>query len=125
MSTEVETRSLIDQAKAELVSKPKATKSKVKQVEAADANLMNELLAKRSMLHDQVKVLKDQQAEIDAILKDAIGSNDELTVHGAVVATITRYRKQSLITDKVKELFPLTEYPEIYKATTESRLTVR
>jgi hypothetical protein len=61
---------------------------------------------------------------MDAIIKDMIGSNDELHIHGSKVASIARWREQSLITDKVKETFPLMDYPELYKATSKSRLTV-
>ena len=121
---EVTTRNLIDEAKAKLVVKAKASKSSTKQVEALDPVLMNELLAKRSELYDAVKSLKAEQDAIDAIIKDAIGSADELTVNGAKVASIARWRETSLVTDKVKELFPITECPEIYKATAKSRLTV-
>lgn len=122
--SDVTTRNLIDEAKAKLVTKAKASKSSTKQVEALDPVLMNELLAKRSELYDAVKSLKAEQDAIDAIIKDAIGSADELTVNGAKVASIARWRETSLVTDKVKELFPITECPEIYKATPKSRLTV-
>lgn len=124
MTTQIENRKLIDEAKAKLVSKPKETKAKAKQVEAADAVLMNELLARRSTLASELKKLKEEQAEIDAIIKDAIGSADELLVNGAKVASLSRYREISLITDKVKELFPIIDCPEIYKAAQKSRLTV-
>lgn len=117
-------RELIDAAKAKLVSKPKETKSKSKVVEPADPLLANELLAKRSSVYDAKKRLEAELAEIDAIIKDMIGSNDELHIHGAKVASIARWREQSLITDKVKETFPLVDYPELYKATSKSRLTV-
>lgn len=117
-------RQLIDQAKAALVAKPKESKSKAKVVEPADPLLANELLAKRSAVYDAKKKLEAELAEIDAIIKDMIGSSDELHIHGAKVASIARWREQSLITDKVKETFPLVEYPELYKATSKSRLTV-
>jgi phage shock protein A len=117
-------RELIDQAKAALVAKPKESKSKTKVAEPTDATLANELLAKRSSVYDAKKKLEAELAEIDAIIKDMIGSNDELQIHGAKVASIARWREQSLITDKVKETFPLVEYPELYKATSKSRLTV-
>lgn len=122
--SELTTRELIDEAKAKLVAKPKASKDTVKTVEAVDPVLMNELLAKRSELYDTVKRLKAEQDAIDAIIKDAIGSADVLTVNGGKVASISRWRETSLVTDKVKELFPITECPEIYKATAKSRLTV-
>lgn len=117
-------RELIDQAKAALVAKPKESKSKTKVAEPTDATLANELLAKRSSIYDAKKKLEAELAEIDAIIKDMIGTNDELQIHGAKVASIARWREQSLITDKVKETFPLLEYPELYKATSKSRLTV-
>lgn len=123
--SEVKTdRDLINEAKAKLVVKAKESKSSKKQVEAADPILMNELLARRSEVYDAAKRLKDELAEIDAIIKDAIGSAEELTVHGGKVASISRWREMGLITDKVKELFPLEQCPEIYKATSKSRLTV-
>jgi len=117
-------RELIDAAKAKLVSKPKESKSKTKVVEPTDPLLANELLAKRSSVYDAKKRLEAELAEIDAIIKDMIGGNDELQIHGAKVASIARWREQSLITDKVKETFPIVEYPELYKATSKSRLTV-
>lgn len=123
MSTTTD-RELIDQAKAALVAKPKESKAKGKVVEPADPVLANELLAKRSSVYDAKKKLEAELAEIDAIIKDMIGNNDELQIHGAKVASIARWREQSLITDKVKETFPLVDYPELYKATSKSRLTV-
>lgn len=117
-------RELIEQAKATLVVKAKETKSKAKIVEPTDAVLANELLAKRSAVYDAKKKLEAELSEIDAIIKDMIGNNDELHIHGAKVASIARWREQSLITDKVKETFPLLDYPELYKATSKSRLTV-
>ena len=123
MST-TETRALIDEAKAKLVSKPKASKTNAKAVEASDPNTANALLAQRSEIYDAKKKLEAQLSEIDAIIKDMIGTNDELLIHGAKVASMARWKETSLITDNVKELFPLTEYPEIYKRITKSRLTV-
>jgi phage shock protein A len=117
-------RELIDQAKAALVAKPKESKSKAKVAEPTDPTLANELLAKRSSVYDAKKKLEAELAEIDAIIKDMIGSNDELHVHGAKVASISRWRETALITDKVKETFPITEYPDFYKRTSKSRLTV-
>jgi hypothetical protein len=123
MST-TETRALIDEAKAKLVSKPKASKSNAKAIEASDPNNANALLAQRSELYDAKKKLEAQLSEIDAIIKDMIGNNDELHIHGAKVASIARWKETSLITDKVKELFPLTEFPDIYKRISKSRMTV-
>jgi hypothetical protein len=119
-----ETRALIDEAKAKLVSKPKASKTNAKAIEASDANTANALLAQRSELYDAKKKLEAELAEIDAIIKDMIGNNDELHIHGAKVASIARWKETSLITDKVKELFPLTEFPDIYKRISKSRMTI-
>jgi hypothetical protein len=117
-------RELIDQAKAALVAKPKESKSKTKIAEPTDALLANELLAKRSAIYDAKKRLEAELSEIDAIIKDMIGNNDELQIHGAKVASIARWRETSLITDTVKETFPIAEYPELYKRINKSRLTV-
>lgn len=117
-------RELIDQAKAALVAKPKESKSKSKIAEPTDATLANELLAKRSAIYDAKKQLEAALGEIDAIIKDMIGNNDELQIHGAKVASIARWRETSLITDTVKETFPLSEYPELYKRINKTRLTV-
>jgi hypothetical protein len=117
-------RELIDQAKAALVAKPKESKSKTKIAEPTDATLANELLAKRSSIYDAKKRLEAELSEIDAIIKDMIGNNDELQIHGAKVASIARWRETSLITDTVKETFPIAEYPELYKRINKSRLTV-
>jgi hypothetical protein len=117
-------RELIDQAKAALVAKPKESKSKTKVAEPTDPVLANELLAKRSSVYDAKKRLEAELAEIDAIIKDMIGSNDELQIHGAKVASISRWRETSLITDTVKETFPIADYPELYKRINKTRLTV-
>lgn len=123
MSTN-ETRTIIDEAKAKLVSNPKASKSTAKVIEASDANTANALLAQRSELYDAKKKLEAELKEIDNIIKDMIGSNDELHVHGAKVASIARWKEVSLITDVIKENFPVAEYPEIYKKIAKSRMTI-
>ncbi len=117
-------RKLIDEAKTKLIEKPKATKSTKKVVDASDPAIVNGLLAELSMLQDQIKQLKAQEDEIKDVIKDIIGTAEELHVHGAKVASISRWRETSLITEKVKELFPLTECPEIYKASNKSRLNI-
>ena len=124
MSNTTTDRKLLDEAKAKLVTKAKESKSSTKSVETTDANLANELLAKRGEIYDAKKKLTDELAEIDAIIKDMIGSADQLTIHGAKVASIARWRETSLITDTVKDTFPVAEYPELYKRTSKTRLTV-
>lgn len=119
-----ETRELIDAAKSTLVSKPKATKANTKAVEVIDPAIANQLFARLSELQDMIKILEAEEKEIKDIIRDAIGNADELTIHGAKVASIARWREISLITDTVKETFPLAEYPELYKATNKSRLTI-
>lgn len=118
------TRKLIDEAKSKLIEKPKATKTNKKVVDASDPALINSLLAELSMVQDQMKQLKAQEDEIKDVIRDIIGSAEELHVHGAKVASISRWRETALITDKVKETFPLVEYPELYKASTKSRLNI-
>ena len=124
MSNTTTDRKLIDEAKAKLVTKAKESKSSTKSVETTDASLANELLAKRGEIYDAKKKLTDELAEIDAIIKDMIGSADQLTIHGAKVASIARWRETALITDTVKTTFPVAEYPELYKRTSKTRLTV-
>ena len=119
-----ETRTLIEEAKAKLIEKPKATKVNKKTIESAEPELVNSLLAQLSDIQIGMKQLKAQEDEIKAVIKDIIGSAEELHVHGAKVASISRWREQSLITDTVKETFPLVEYPELYKASTKSRLNI-
>lgn len=119
-----ETRSLIEQAKAELISKPKATKVSKKVIDASDPALVNALLAQLQEIQTEAKKLKAQEDEIKDVIKDIIGQAEELHVHGAKVASISRWRETALITDKVKELFPLADCPEIYKASTKSRLNI-
>lgn len=123
-TTERDARALIEQAKAELIEKPKATKASKKVIEAKDPALINSLLAQLSEIQSQLKQFKAQEDEIKDIIRDIIGQAEELHVHGAKVASISRWRETSLITDKVKELFPLAEYPEVYKASTKSRLNI-
>lgn len=122
--TTTDTRTLIDQAKAQLVTKPKATKPNKNVIEASDPVMVNELLAELSRIKDAIKILEAQESEIKDVIKDIIGTAEELHVHGAKVASITRWRETSLITDRVKETFPLVEYPELYKATSKSRLNI-
>lgn len=124
MTANTEARELIEQAKAKLISKPKATKSSKKVIEAADPALVNSLLAELSNIQDALKQLKAQEDEIKDVIRDIIGQAEELHVHGAKVASIARWRETTLITDKVKETFPLVEYPELYKASSRSRLTI-
>ena len=117
-------RKLIDDAKAKLITKAKESKTTTKSAEALDPTLANELMAKRSEIYDAKKKLTDELAEIDAVIKDMIGTADELTIHGAKVASIARWRETSLITETVKTTFPVADYPELYKRTSKSRLTV-
>jgi predicted phage-related endonuclease len=93
-------------------------------VEAEDAVSANELLAERSALDDEMKALDARKRAIDAIIKTAIGDADELLVHGAKVASISRWRETAVQTDAVKEMFPLLDFPELYKRTDKSRLNI-
>jgi hypothetical protein len=122
--TTTEIRTLIEEAKSKLIEKPKATKVNKKTIESAEPELVNSLLAQLSDIQIGMKQLKAQEDEIKAVIKDIIGSAEELHVHGAKVASISRWRETSLITDTVKETFPLVEYPELYKASTKSRLNI-
>jgi hypothetical protein len=116
---------LVAEAKERLVTGvPKATKDDKKAVEVADAVLANELLAERGDLDDQLKALKARKDAIDAIIKDAIGSKDVLLVHGAKVASIARWRETAVNTEYVKEHFDVADYPEMFKRSNKSRLTV-
>lgn len=116
---------LIERATAALVSKPVATKTTTKQVEAADPIIANELLAQRSEIADAIKELTKQKEAIDAIIKDAIGKADELVVNGAVVATISRWRETGLNKDFIMENFPVVDYAEMYVRTTRERLNIK
>ena len=116
---------LVAESKARLITGvAKATKEDKKAVEVADPVLANELLAERSELDDQLKALKARKDAIDAIIKDAIGSKDVLLVHGAKVASIARWRETAVNTEYVKEHFEVAEYPEMFKRSNKSRLTV-
>lgn len=115
---------LIEQAKEVLVSKPKLTKENTKAVEAADPQIMNELLALRAEIDSNIKELTKEKTRIDDIIKDAIGKNDELLVHGAKVASISRWRETAIQSDVVKEMFALEDYPELYKRADRSRLNI-
>ncbi len=116
---------IIDRAKQALVAKPKATKVTEKAVEAADAIIANELLAERQAIVDAMKSLEARKKAIDAIIKDAIGNNDTLTVHGAVVASIVRWRQTDLNTEFIKENFKPADYPEMFIRSDKSRLDVK
>lgn len=116
---------LVAQAKAALITgKPKATKQNTKAVEAADPILANELFAELAKLQEDMKFLKAREDELKAIIRDAIGEKDELHIHGAKVASVSRWRETSVQTNVVKELFPLIDYPEIYKRTDKTRLNI-
>lgn len=116
---------LVAEAKERLITgTPKATKDDKKAIEAADPALANELLAERSALDDQLKALKARKDAIDAIIKDAIGTKDVLLVHGAKVASIARWRETAVNTEYVKEHFEVVDYPEMFKRSNKSRLTV-
>ena len=116
---------LIADAKEKLITgTPKATKENKNIVEANDPILANELLAERQSIADQIKFLTARKSEIEDIIKDAIGKKDELHIHGAKVASIARWRETAVATDVVKENFPLLDYPELYKRSDKSRLTI-
>jgi len=116
---------LVAEAKAKLITgKPKASKTNAKAIEASDPVLANELFAELSKVQDEMKFLKAREAEIKDIIRDAIADKDEMLIHGAKVASISRWRETSVQTDAVKELFPLVDYPEIYKRTSKTRLNI-
>ena len=116
---------LIADAKDKLITgAPKATKENKNAIEATDPILANELLAERQSIADQIKFLTARKSEIEDIIKDAIGKKDELLVFGAKVASIARWRETAVATDVVKENFPLLDYPELYKRSDKSRLTI-
>lgn len=116
---------LVADAKAKLITgTPKATKENKNAVEAADPIIANELLAERQSIADEIKMLTARKSAIEDIIKDAIGSKDELHIHGAKVATMSRWRETAVATDAVKENFPLLDYPELYKRSNKSRLTI-
>ena len=120
------TADIIDRAKDTLITgKAKATKDNSKQVEVPDQILANELLAQRLAITDQIKELTALKTQIDNIIKDAIGSADELTVHGAVVASMSRWRQTDLNSEYIKATFKVEEYPEMFVRTTKSRLDVK
>ena len=124
MTQQTTARDLIAEAKEALVTTPKATKEDTSLVEASDPILANELLARRVALVEQIKLLSAEKAEIENIIKDAIGKKDSLTIHGAKVATISRWRETRVLTDVVKEMLPVLDYPELYKRESKSKLTV-
>ncbi len=125
MNTETTQPSLIERATEALVTKPKATKVTTKTIEANDPIIANELLAQRAEIAEAIKELTKQKNAIDAIIKDAIGDKDELTVHGAVVAFVSRWRETSLNKDFILENFPVADYAEMYSRETKSRLNYK
>lgn len=116
---------LVADAKAKLITgTPKATKENKNAIEATDPIIANELLAERQTIADEIKMLTARKNAIEDIIKDVIGSKDELHIHGAKVASIARWRETAVATDVVKENFPLLDYPELYKRSNKSRLTI-
>jgi hypothetical protein len=127
MSKELkEFEALVAEAKARLIAgravvQPESDKLAV---EAEDAVMANELLAERSAIEDEIKLLDARKRAIDGIIRTAIGEADELLVHGAKVATVSRWRETRVVSDAVKELFPVVDFPELYKREDKSRLTI-
>lgn len=127
MSKELkEFEALVAEAKAKLIAgravvQPESDKLAV---EAEDAVMANELLAERSAIEDEIKLLDARKRAIDGIIRTAIGEADELLVHGAKVATVSRWRETRVVSDAVKELFPVVDFPELYKREDKSRLTI-
>lgn len=115
---------LVAEAKKALVSVAKATKLEKGAVEAPDPLLVNELLAERALLVEQIRLLTAQKSEIEAVVKDAIGKQDSLWVHGAKVASVARWRETRVLSDVVKEMFAVADFPELYKRESKSRLTI-
>ena len=116
---------LVAEAKEQLISgKPKATKENSKAIEASDPILANELFAELAKVQDDMKFLKARETELKDIIRDAIGDKDELHIHGAKVASISRWRETSVQTDVVKEHFPVVDYPELYKRSSKTRLNI-
>ena len=120
-----EYETLVAEAKQSLITgAAKATKEDKNVVEAQDPILASELLAERASLDDEIKLLTARKKAIDDIIRDAIGTKDVLLVHGAKVASIARWRETAVQTEKVKEMFALVDYPELYKRSSKSRLTI-
>ena len=116
---------LVADAKAKLITgAPKATKENKNAIEATDPILANELLAERQGIVDEIKMLTSRKTAIEDIIKDDIGAKEELHIHGAKVASIARWRETAVQTDVVKETFPLVDYPELYKRSSKTRLTI-
>ena len=116
---------LVAEAKDKLISgKPKATKENNKAVEASDPILANELFAELAKVQEDMKFLKAREAELKDIIRDAIGDKDELHIHGAKVASVSRWRETSVQTDVVKDHFPVVDYPELYKRSSKTRLNI-
>lgn len=116
---------LVAEAKDKLISgKPKATKENTKAIEASDPILANELFAELAKVKDDLKFLQARESELKDIIRDAIGEKDELHIHGAKVASISRWRETSVLTDVVKEHFPVVDYPELYKRVSKTRLNI-
>lgn len=124
-TTNTTEQSLLERAQAALVAKPNLTKPNGKSIEAADPIVASELLAQRSEIADAIKELTAQKNAIDAIIKDAIGKNDELTIHGAVVASISRWRQTDLNKEFIEENFPVVDFAEMYVRSDKSRLNIK
>jgi hypothetical protein len=127
MSKELkEFEALVAEAKAKLIAGKAVVQPESDRlaVEAEDAVMANELLAERSAIEDEIKLLDARKRAIDGIIRTAIGEADELLVHGAKVATVSRWRETRVVSDAVKELFPVVDYPELYKREDKSRLTI-
>lgn len=108
----------IEQARQRLALKP--SKPVSDEVEAADPDVINALLAKASELDDTEKAAKREREKITALLTEIIGEPDGdkrvLLVHGAPVFSVSLVVSRGLDQAQVKSEFPdIADNARFYK----------
>lgn len=75
-------------------------------------------------LEEDAKRIKKEIDAIKAEIKNAMNGADEIHT-GKYVIKNTSYPRTTIDSAKVKDLFPVTDYPEIYKVSNQSRFTYK
>lgn len=116
---------LLAEARSKLKLEPKIVDDH-KEVEAADANVVNALLARADVLKRAEDAAKKERAKITDTLAELAGTPNgvpiELKVHGATVFVVKNVTSRVLNTEMIKSVFPdIPENSELWKSQTALR----
>ena len=83
---------------------------------AADPELAATLIAQLTELRASARVLADRDAAIKAVLQDMVGELEYLSLDDSKEPVISVKHESSvrLVTARVREQFPPSEYPDLY-----------